>query len=170
MPGVIAPVLMPKEARKETKKVTLQVALESCADWSIRFLKSTKVSGMQGLHLTADLYNCRCEPAWLLDAAQLGDWCIEAVYAVGLQTVGQLFHTFPATPHGPGGITATVLLAESHLCVHTWPEKKAVTLDMYVCNFGDDHSAKAQALMQALVDLFKPESSQQRALSRGKEG
>jgi len=31
---------------------------------------------MQGLHLTADLYNCRCEPVWLLDADRLGHWCI----------------------------------------------------------------------------------------------
>ena len=79
---------------------------------------------MQGLHLTADLYNCRCAPAWLTDADPLGDWCVAAVQAAGLQAVGQLFHTFPATEHGPGGVTATVLLAESHVCVHTWPEKK----------------------------------------------
>jgi S-adenosylmethionine decarboxylase len=69
--------------------------------------------------------------------------------------VGQLFHTFPATAHGPGGVTATVLLAESHLCVHTWPEQRAVTLDVYVCNFGADHSAKARALMDALLALFE---------------
>lgn len=122
---------------------------------------------MQGLHLTADLYNCRCAPAWLTDASQLGHWCVAAVQAAGLQAVGQLFHTFPATALGPGGITATVLLAESHVCVHTWPEKKAVTLDVYVCNFGGDHSARARGLMQALVDRFAPEWTEQRSLERG---
>ncbi|MDB5868582.1 MAG: speD [Polaromonas sp.] len=125
---------------------------------------------MQGLHLTADLYNCRCSPAWLTEATQLGNWCVAAVQAVGLQPVGQLFHTFPATPQGPGGITATVLLAESHVCVHTWPENKAVTLDVYVCNFGGDHSARARLLMQALVDRFAPEWTEQRSLDRGDAG
>ena len=125
---------------------------------------------MQGLHLTADLYNCRCAPAWMTDAGQLGAWCVAAVQAVGLQAVGQLFHTFPATLQGPGGITATVLLAESHLCVHTWPEKKSVTLDVYVCNFGDDHSARARQLMAALVARFAPEWTEQRSLDRGDAG
>ncbi|MGE0332216.1 MAG: adenosylmethionine decarboxylase [Ramlibacter sp.] len=122
---------------------------------------------MQGLHLTADLYQCRCDAAWLTDATRLGAWCVQAVQAAGLQPVNQLFHTFAATPRGPGGVTATVLLAESHLCVHTWPEERAVTLDVYVCNFGADHSAKARALMDALVDRFAPEWTEQRSLDRG---
>ena len=122
---------------------------------------------MQGLHLTADLHNCRCDPVWMLNAEKLGAWCLQAVTASGLQSVNQLFHTFPATEHGPGGVTATVLLAESHLCVHTWPEQKAVTLDVYVCNFGGNHSAKARALLQSLVDRFAPEWTEQRSLDRG---
>ncbi|MBI2769183.1 MAG: adenosylmethionine decarboxylase [Burkholderiales bacterium] len=122
---------------------------------------------MQGLHLTADLYQCHCDGAWLTDAQKLGDWCTKAVLQAGLQPVNQLFHTFPATPAGPGGVTATVLLAESHVCLHTWPEQKAVTVDVYVCNFGGDHSAKARSLMDALVGRFAPEWTEQRSLDRG---
>lgn len=122
---------------------------------------------MQGLHLTADLYQCRCDIAWLTDADRLGAWCVDAVKASGLQAVNQLFHTFPDTDQGPGGITATVLLAESHVCIHTWPENQAVTLDVYVCNFGGDHSQRAKALMQALVDHFMPKWTEQRSLDRG---
>jgi S-adenosylmethionine decarboxylase len=122
---------------------------------------------MQGLHLTADLYQCRCDAAWLTDAAKLGAWCLQAVEASGLQAVNQLFHTFPATDQGAGGVTATVLLAESHVCLHTWPEQKAVTIDVYVCNFGGDHSAKARGLMFALVNRFQPEWTEQRSLDRG---
>lgn len=124
---------------------------------------------MQGLHLTADLHNCHCDPVWMLDAEKLGAWCLKAVTASGLQSVNQLFHTFPATDHGAGGITATVLLAESHLCVHTWPKQKAVTLDVYVCNFGGNQSAKARALLRALVERFAPEWTEQRSLDRGGE-
>lgn len=124
---------------------------------------------MQGLHLTADLHNCRCAPSWLTDAAQLGDWCLKAVHATGLHAVSQLFHALPATAAGPGGVTATVLLAQSHVCVHTWPAKKGVTLDVYVCNFGSDPSAKTKNLMQLLIDRFAPEWTEQRSLDRGDE-
>jgi S-adenosylmethionine decarboxylase len=122
---------------------------------------------MHGLHLTADLHDCRCEMPWLVDARTVGAACVKAVEAAGLQAVGTLFHAFPATPQGPGGVTATVLLAESHLCAHTWPEQRGVTLDVYVCNFGADHSAKARAVMEALEALFRPGHVERHALQRG---
>jgi S-adenosylmethionine decarboxylase len=124
---------------------------------------------MQGLHLTADLYQCRCDPKWLADAQALGDWCLQAVDAVGLEAVNHVFHTFPRTAQGPGGVTATVLLAESHVCLHTWPEQRAVTADVYVCNFTGDHTAKARGLMEALVARFQPEWTEQRSLDRGSD-
>ena len=107
---------------------------------------------MQGIHLTADLCCCRCDPAWLLDAEQGLAACLLAVRSVGLQAVGY---------------TATVLLADSHLCLHTWPEQHAVTLDVYVCNFSADHSAKANALMDSLLTLFMPGQVTRQALQRG---
>ena len=122
---------------------------------------------MDGLHLTADLRGCRCDGTWLTDADRLLARCVALVQTAGLQSVAQLAHTFPATKQGPGGVTATVLLAESHLCVHTWPEQRAVTLDVYVCNFGADHSGKARALMDALLALFDPTTVERHALQRG---
>lgn len=122
---------------------------------------------MQGLHLTADLHQCRCDPRWLTDADLLGERCVLAVATAGLQAVAQVFHAFPPAASGPSGVTATVLLAESHLCVHTWPEQHAVTLDVYVCNFGGDHSAKAHALMAALTALFDASHVERHSLARG---
>lgn len=122
---------------------------------------------MQGLHITADCHQCACDGALLTDATLLGTLCTQAVADAGLRAVAQLFHTFPSTAHGPGGVTATVLLAESHLCVHTWPEQRAVTLDVYVCNFGGDHSAKAEALIAALKVLLQPGRIGLNRLERG---
>jgi S-adenosylmethionine decarboxylase len=68
---------------------------------------------------------------------------------------------------GPAQRGAAVLLAESHLCVHTWPEQRGVTLDVYVCNFGGDHSAKAHALMDALIALFQAQHVVRNTLQRG---
>ena len=123
---------------------------------------------MQGLHLTADLSHCQCDTQWLTDAMQLLERCVREVKAAGLQSVNQLAHTFPTTEHGPGGVTATVLLAESHLCVHTWPEQAGVTVDVYVCNFGADQSGKANALMDALIAVFSPGHVVRQSLQRGR--
>ncbi len=124
---------------------------------------------MQGLHLTADLHNCRCEAAWLRDAAKLGEWCLKAVRAVGLEPANQLFQNFTGAAGNPGGVTAMLLLPGSHICVHTWPARKAVVLDVYVCNTDGDRSATARNLTQVLVDRFAPEWTEQRSLDRGDE-
>ena len=117
---------------------------------------------MHGLHLTADLRGCPPHTA-LTSPGALRALCLSAVKNAGLQTVGELFHTFPP----PGGVTGVVLLAESHLAVHTWPEIDAVTLDVYVCNFGADHRGQARALLDALVARFEPAQVLRQALERG---
>jgi S-adenosylmethionine decarboxylase len=125
---------------------------------------------MKGLHLTADLYRCRCEAAWLTDAARLGAWCLAAIESVGLQPVQHLFHTFPGSEAAPGHVTVTALLPQSHVCVHAWPQERSVTCDVFVCDLGGDHSAQARGLMTALVQRFQPEWTEQRSLDRGEEG
>ncbi|MFG6466016.1 adenosylmethionine decarboxylase [Roseateles sp. BYS87W] len=121
---------------------------------------------MQGLHLTADLRGVDPALAPMTDPTALGALCRDAVQTAGLSGVADLMHRFgPA--YGQSGITGVVLLAESHLAVHTWPELGAVTLDVYVCNYGADNSAKAQALLDQLVAAFAPQAVQRQALQRG---
>lgn len=124
---------------------------------------------MKGLHLTADLYRCRCEAAWLCDARMLQEWCAAAVAAVGLERIDQVFHPLPEPPAGRGGVSATMLMADSHLCLHTCPPEKSVTADVYVSNAQGDQTAKARGLMYALVNRFQPEWTEQRSLERGDE-
>ena len=124
---------------------------------------------MQGLHLTADASGCPADAAWMRDPSVLRRLCLGAVGEAGLSPVGELFQAFDTgSPQGGGGITGVVLLAESHLAVHTWPELAAVTLDVYVCNFGADNSAKAEALMQALLRDFRPVTVDRQQLHRGR--
>jgi len=118
---------------------------------------------MDGLHLTADLRDCDPSRAAMTDTDALRVLCLDAVRAAGLGAVGELFHRFPS----PGGITGVVLLAESHLAVHTWPEIASVTLDVYVCNFGGDNSQRAHTLMSSLTASFAPGSVQRQSLRRG---
>jgi S-adenosylmethionine decarboxylase len=117
---------------------------------------------MLGLHLTADLYRCRCEPAWLADAAMLQAWCVASVEAVGLQLVDQMFRA-------SDGIGATLLMADGHVCLHTWPQERSVSVDVYVGHADEAQTAKARGLMFALVHRFQPEWTEQRSLDRGEE-
>ena len=119
---------------------------------------------MQGLHLTADAQGCAADTPALTDIDALRALCLGAVAAVGLTPVGELFHRFA----GGAGITGVVLLAESHLAVHTWPELGAVTLDAYVCNFGGDNSQSAGALIEALLAAFAPRRVDRQRLERGR--
>jgi S-adenosylmethionine decarboxylase len=127
---------------------------------------------MHGLHLTADLRDCPPDRAVMTEPEALRAACLAAVLDAGLHPVGELFHRFSPSPlseatEQPAGITGVVLLAESHLAVHTWPEIAAATLDVYVCNLGSDNSTRAHALLDALLAAFAPGSIERHALQRG---
>jgi S-adenosylmethionine decarboxylase len=126
---------------------------------------------MRGLHLTADLRGCAAARPVMTAPDVLRTTCLAAVATAGLTPVGELFHRFVATAESgavaPSGITGVVLLAESHLAVHTWPELEAATLDVYVCNLGGDNSARAEALLATLIDAFRPSSLERHVLERG---
>ncbi len=129
----------------------------------------TGLDEMQGLHLTADLYGCRCEPSLLTDAARLAEVCRAAVRKAELTLVDEKFFTFPDYRGEPGGVTGAVLLAESHVAVHTWPERAGVTLDVYVCNFSTDNSSKAEQLLDDLIVAFAPRQQNTNRILRGSE-
>lgn len=118
---------------------------------------------MTGHHLTADLSGCPADRPPMTDPQALRALCLAAVQAAGLTPVAELFHVFPP----PGGVTAVVLLAESHLAVHTWPERSEVTLDVYVCNVGTDNSAAALRLIDRLISAFAPQQVQRQRWLRG---
>lgn len=121
---------------------------------------------MTGHHVTADLASCLVDHPASTDPVALRALCLEAVRAAGLTAVGELFHVFPP----PGGVTGVVLLAESHLAVHTWPERGVVTLDVYVCNVSVDNSAAALAVVDALIAAFAPQQVQRLHWERGAAG
>ena len=125
---------------------------------------------MNGLHLIADLHDCHCPPSFLLDAPGLEAFCVEACMRHGLTVVGRLFHAFQDAGGEPAGVTGTVVLAESHLAVHTWPEIGSATLDIYVCNFSGDNSQQAQALFAEVIARFAPTRMETQEVARGQLG
>ena len=122
---------------------------------------------MNGLHLIADLFDCRCPAELLLAAPRLEAFCAAACSRNGLTVVGRLFHAFHDAAGHPAGVTGAVVLAESHLAVHTWPEIGGVTLDVYVCNFSGDNSARAQGLFAEMIATFAPARLEKKEVARG---
>ena len=117
---------------------------------------------MKGLHILAELHDCLAGGTLMHEAATLRDVCVAACAGAGLTGVAEAFHEFPG-----GGATGVVVLAESHLAVHTWPEISAVTLDIYVCNFSQDNRAAAEAAFAVLRDAFAPANVVRRDIARG---
>ena len=71
-----------------------------------------------------------CEAERLRDPERLSMLFQSVIAELDLQVVGApRWHQFP----GPGGITGFVLLSESHLACHTYPEYGFVTIDLYCC-------------------------------------
>lgn len=86
-----------------------------------------------GLHWLIDASGC--EPEALRDAARVRGLLDAVVEEMDLHRLGEMrLESFPA----PGGVTGMVLLRESHLCCHTFPESGSATLDLYCCRFRED--------------------------------
>ena len=118
---------------------------------------------MQGLHIFADLHDCPSS-VYLTSARALETLCRSACEGAGLTVLGADFYQFDHFDQaasrdvkGGGGATGAVVLAESHLAIHTWPERACATLDVYVCNVSVDNSEKAEAVYAALIAALRPE-------------
>lgn len=79
-----------------------------------------------GRHLIAEYYECRRDALDEVDTIRQA--MLDAALAIGATVLGENFHQF--SPHGVSG---TVVIAESHLSVHTWPENGYVAVDIYTC-------------------------------------
>jgi S-adenosylmethionine decarboxylase len=117
---------------------------------------------MDGIHLLGEWYGCPAGTPVMIDAEALRAACLRAVENAGLTIVGDRFHQFE-----PQGVTGAVILAESHLAIHTWPEMGSVTLDVYVCNFTTDNTGKAKAVFRSLERHFTPARAHFQAIQRG---
>ena len=62
-----------------------------------------------------------------------------------------------------GGVTGVVLLAESHVTVHTWPEHDYAAVDVFMCGDCDPDDS-----LPVLKDAFAPDTLQRATFDRGR--
>ncbi|QMT33496.1 adenosylmethionine decarboxylase [Conchiformibius steedae DSM 2580] len=82
---------------------------------------------MKQRHGLLDLYGC--PPDLLRDAAALEQILRRSAEAAGATVLWHKLHTFG----GGGGVTGVLLLAESHISIHTWPEHSFAAADIFLC-------------------------------------
>lgn len=124
---------------------------------------------MKGLHIIADLYNCQ-KGDYLLSSGNLRELCVNACTDAGLTVLGDHFYQFDGADGTQlGGSTGAVVLAESHLAIHTWPERDGATLDVYVCNYTCDNTGKAEAVYKTLIKALKPGDVLVERIQRGRD-
>jgi len=96
-----------------------------------------------GTHLLVDLWGATnlCDPE-LIDRALR-----EAAEAAGATILHGHFHHF--SPNG--GVSGVLVLAESHISIHTWPERDFAAIDVFMCGACDPHRS-----VPALKRAFRP--------------
>ncbi len=110
----------------------------------------------QGTHLLADLYGI--DAALLSNSAALEAAMQEAAHAAGATILNSHFHAFGAGH----GVTGVMLLAESHLSVHTWPETGYAAFDVFMC--GQSNPRRA---LDVLIGRLEPRHQELREILRG---
>jgi len=109
-----------------------------------------------GIHNLIEIYGCDHDRIDTVDKVR--DFMIMAAKESGATVVGDMFHQF-----NPYGISGAVIIAESHLTIHSWPEYGYAAVDVFTCGDTIDH----EKLQRSLVDFFQAESYSVNSVSRG---
>lgn len=115
-----------------------------------------------GLHQTFDCYNCDEEK--LDDADFIYKFLDEFPGKIGMKKIASPFVVrWPGgSRKDPGGITGFILIAESHISIHTFPKLGFFTMDVYSCNTFDT------ALVKKLVkEIFNVGMVEENVIRRG---
>lgn len=112
-----------------------------------------------GKHLLAEFYACDVEA--INDLRLVEETMIQAAKEAGATVIGSSFHLFD--PHGVSGV---VIISESHLTIHSWPEYAYAAVDIFTC--GDD--VDPMVAFDYLKRHFKTESATYQMVQRGQLG
>lgn len=107
-----------------------------------------------GTHLFVDMWGA----SNLDDPERVEQALTEAANDAGASILHVHLHRF----EGSGGVSGVIVLAESHISIHTWPERRFAALDIFMCGACDPYKA-----LPALRRAFAPDSFQLGEQRRG---
>jgi len=88
--------------------------------------KATPLITPLGKHILAEFYNCNSNV--LNNVELIEQFMVEAATECGATVVEKNFHMF-----SPYGVSGVVIISESHLAIHTWPEHGYAAVDLFTC-------------------------------------
>ncbi|WP_019639535.1 adenosylmethionine decarboxylase [Paenibacillus fonticola] len=109
-----------------------------------------------GRHVVMDMWGVDYD--FLNNAEWLEELLVEAATNCGATVCSVLSKQFE-----PQGITVLLLLSESHLSIHTYPEKGFAALDCYICG----ENANPERVLEYLAAVLMPTSTYEKKLIRG---
>jgi S-adenosylmethionine decarboxylase len=110
----------------------------------------------KGIHLLLDWFNC--DPKEIGTDLDLVARLLEAANKAGCKVLNYMSHQFE-----PYGATAIVMLAESHMSAHYFPEYNYISLDIYTCQ----KSMRPHKALNYLRKALKPQIEKTREFERG---
>jgi len=96
----------------------------------------------------------------LSDADVLQRVLIDAANQAGAHVLGAHFHHFGEQ----AGVTGVVILSESHISIHTWPEHGFAALDIFMCG-----AAQPEQALQHVREALRPASEHITCVDRGRD-
>ena len=109
-----------------------------------------------GRHLLIEFYDCNSDV--LDDVAGIEEHMRTAARKANSTVVNSTFHRF-----SPYGVSGVVVIAESHLSIHTWPEYKYAAVDLFTCG----ESVNPWKAFEYLKEFFRPSRESVMELKRG---
>jgi S-adenosylmethionine decarboxylase proenzyme len=116
----------------------------------------------KGLHIIANFFECE-NTSLLVNEEELRTLFINSVNKNGMTPLQNFFYKFGED----GGITGYILLSESHVSIHTWPEKNNyLAMDIFVCNYTKDNTDGARKVYEEIKAAFRPKKIEETFLER----
>ena len=109
-----------------------------------------------GRHVLADFYGIAA--GLLHDAELIESVLTRAALAAGATPIFAKFHHFGAGQ----GVTGVLLLRESHISIHSWPEHGYAALDAFMCG-----TARPELAIDIAKQAFHPQHCEIRTIERG---
>lgn len=111
------------------------------------------------LHIIVDILDYSSNINWLYDSERAEFYIQEAIRENGFQIIASTFHSFVLDSECQSGYTGMIILAESHVSIHTWPEERKINLDVFVCSYTKDNQEATQSLAKKLLEVFGTNST-----------